>query len=115
MLDLLQPNRYVSARRNKGEKMTTRNELIQVFTAIQDETEMAAFFEEIFTSKEIDDLILRWRLLRDLHDGETQRSIAQKYRISLCKITRGSKVLKKKGSTAKKLLEKHYGKKEEEK
>lgn len=95
--------------------MTARAELIKVFTAIENETEMAAFFEEIFTSKEIDDLTLRWRLLRDLHEGETQRSIAQKYGISLCKITRGSKVLKKKHSTAKKLLEKHYRKEGEEK
>ncbi|MFP4350108.1 MAG: Trp family transcriptional regulator [Thermodesulfobacteriota bacterium] len=93
--------------------MTTREELIKVFTAIKDEAEMAAFFEEIFTSKELDDIALRWQLLRDLHDGETQRSIAQKYRISLCKITRGSKILKKQPSTTRNLLEQHYGKEEE--
>lgn len=93
--------------------MTTREELIKVFTAIKDESEMAAFFEEIFTSKELDDLTLRWQLLRDLHEGQTQRSIAQRYRISLCKITRGSKILKKRSSTTRNLLEQHYGKEEE--
>ena len=95
--------------------MATREELIKVFAAIEDESEMAAFFEEIFTSKEIDDLTLRWQLLRDLHEGKTQRAIAQKYRISLCKITRGSKILKKRPSITRNLLEKHYGKEEEEK
>jgi TrpR family trp operon transcriptional repressor len=35
----------------------------------------------------------------------TQRKIAEKYGISLCKITRGSKVLKKDGSVALKVLD----------
>jgi Trp operon repressor len=86
------------------------HELEKVFAEIMDYDEMVSLFEEIFTQKELRDLILRWQLLKELYEGHTQRSIASRYRISLCKITRGSRVLKKKGSTVKKILDTHYGK-----
>jgi Trp operon repressor len=86
------------------------HELEKVFAEIMDCQEMVTFFEEIFTQKELRDLALRWQLLKELYEGQTQRSIASRYRISLCKITRGSKVLKKKGSTVKKILDTCYEK-----
>lgn len=85
--------------------MKTRRELQKVFAEITDYHEMASFFEEIFTPKELKDLELRWELLKELHAGHTQRSIAAKHKLSLCKITRGSKVLKKQGSITKRLLD----------
>lgn len=66
--------------------------------------ELDFFFQEIFTPGELADLSLRWKLLTDLERGITQRRIAEKYRISLCKITRGSKILKKKDSIVLKIL-----------
>jgi TrpR family transcriptional regulator, trp operon repressor len=86
------------------------HELEKVFAEILDYQEMVTLFEEIFTQKELRDLTLRWQLLKELYEGKTQRSIALRYRISLCKITRGSKVLKKKGSTIKKILDAQYEK-----
>jgi Trp operon repressor len=86
------------------------HELEKVFAEILDYQEMVTLFEEIFTQKELRDLNLRWQLLKELYEGQTQRSIAIRYRISLCKITRGSKILKKKGSTVKKILDAHYEK-----
>ncbi len=86
------------------------HELERIFADITDYPEMIALFEEIFTAKELNDLALRWQLLKDLYTGRTQRSIALQYHISLCKITRGSKILKKKGSTIKKILDSSYGK-----
>jgi TrpR family trp operon transcriptional repressor len=83
------------------------HELEKVFAEIIDYQEMVTLFEEIFTQKELRDLTLRWQLLKELYEGQTQRSIASRYRISLCKITRGSKVLKKKGSAVKKILDAH--------
>jgi TrpR family trp operon transcriptional repressor len=85
--------------------MTSRDELIEIFTGISDFEEMKAFIEEILTPKEIEDLALRWKLLQELHKGSTQRSIASKYGISLCKITRGSKILKKDNSITRKILD----------
>jgi TrpR family transcriptional regulator, trp operon repressor len=91
--------------------MKARHELQKVFTEIKDCKEMVSFFEEIFTPREISDLELRWQLLRELHEGDTQRNIASRHQISLCKITRGSKLLKKPGSVTKRLLDSRYGKK----
>jgi Trp operon repressor len=92
--------------------MKPRNELQKVFTEISDYREMVSFFEEIFTPKEISDLELRWQLLRELHQGDTQRNIAARHKISLCKITRGSKILKTPGSVTRRLLDTRYGKRE---
>ncbi len=87
--------------------MASGNELIEIFAGISDFEEMKAFIEEILTPKEIEDFYLRWKLLQELNAGYTQRSIAAKYGISLCKITRGSKILKKDNSITKKILDKY--------
>lgn len=79
-------------------------ELLDVVLSIKHRDELEHFFEELFTPAELSDLSLRWKLLKELHAGMTQRKIAEKYGISLCKITRGSKVLKKSGSVALKVL-----------
>lgn len=84
--------------------MVSQDDLIEVFVRISDAEEMGAFLEEILTPKEIQDLALRWKLLQELDRGKTQRSIASQYGISLCKITRGSKILKKERSVTKKYL-----------
>ena len=89
--------------------MVSRDELIEIFTEISDFEEMKSFIEEILTPKEIEDLALRWRLLEELNKGHTQRAIAVKYGISLCKITRGSKILKKNNSITKKILDRYRG------
>jgi TrpR family trp operon transcriptional repressor len=83
-------------------------ELIEIFTRTNDQREMAVLFEEIFTPSEIDTLTLRWQLLKDLYEGKTQRKIAADHKISLCKITRGSKLLKAKDSYLKKVLDRLY-------
>lgn len=84
--------------------MRIDDQLLDVILSIKNKNELESFFEEIFTPAELSDLSLRWKLLKDLHAGMTQRKIAEKYGISLCKITRGSKVLKKEGSVALKVL-----------
>lgn len=56
--------------------------------------DLLRLFEEVLTPAERRDVALRWELMRRLYDGEPQRRIAETLGISLCKITRGSKVLK---------------------
>ena len=87
--------------------MTTTSELAQVLAQIEDPALMDRFLEEILTPSERKDISLRWQLLKDLHAGKTQRDIATEYRISLCKITRGSKILKNDNSVTRKLLQGH--------
>lgn len=87
--------------------MNTKDELAQVLAQIDDPTLMNRFLEEILTPSEKKDISLRWQLLKDLHAGKTQRDIAAEYRISLCKITRGSRILKNDKSVTRKLLQGH--------
>jgi len=65
-----------------------------LFAGVSDRQEMRRLIDEIFTSAERHDLALRWRLVQQLHAGMPQRRIAAELGISLCKITRGSRILK---------------------
>lgn len=94
--------------------MKGADSLASVFARIQDPVLMAEFFTEIFTPAEIDDLVLRWRLLEMLHSGNSQREIATELGISLCKITRGSKVLRSGGSVTERILLNRIGDKDED-
>lgn len=87
--------------------MSVDQELLEVVLSIKKLDELKDFFDDIFTPAELDDISLRWKLLKDLHKGMTQRKIAEKYGISLCKITRGSKVLKNKNSVVLKVLDRN--------
>jgi TrpR family transcriptional regulator, trp operon repressor len=84
--------------------MAGSEEIIEVFTKINDASEMKKLVKEILTPKEIKDLSLRWELMKMLTKKISQRKIAKTLRISLCKITRGAKILKDRNSVAKRLL-----------
>ncbi|MGD1816387.1 MAG: Trp family transcriptional regulator [Pleomorphochaeta sp.] len=88
--------------------MNDYDDLIKIFSETTDPKMMKKLFSEMFTDREQKDFILRWDLLKDLYQGLPQREIAAKHKISLCKITRGSKILKKDGSYVKKLLSDRY-------
>ncbi len=84
--------------------MQDLSELLKIITEISSEEEMNKLFEEIFTTKEKYDLALRWRLMKDLYNSVPQREIAHNLGISLCKITRGSKILKQEESICRNLI-----------
>ena len=65
---------------------------------------MDRFLGEILTDAERHDLALRWKLMEMLENGMSQREVAARLGISLCKITRGSRVLKKRGSVCRTLI-----------
>ncbi|MEA4859832.1 Trp operon repressor [bioreactor metagenome] len=87
---------------------TNYEDLISIFAKTTDPEEMKKLFEEMLTPSERKDLVLRWNLMKDLYRGLPQREIAASYGISLCKITRGSKILKQKDSYCKRLLSDRY-------
>lgn len=86
--------------------MQEMRELAQVFTDITDVKTMESFFEEIFTEAERKDLALRWQLMKMLNQKKPQREIASLLRISLCKITRGAKIVKDPESVSRQFLDK---------
>jgi TrpR family trp operon transcriptional repressor len=78
-----------------------------VLSSITSADDMRQFLKELLTPGEVRDIALRWRLLELLARGEPQRKIAEDLQISLCKITRGSKILKQRDSVTTRVLKKH--------
>ena len=88
----------------------TKKELIEIASSL-DQKLLLEFCECIFTPIEIKDLVNRWLLVKEINNGVPQRIIAQKYGMSLCKITRGSKELNKPDSAFRKILDQRENKK----
>ena len=63
------------------------------------------FLRSILTEYELTEVAARWALVRLIDDGSTQRNIAKDLGLSLCKITRGSKELKKDNSAFARMIE----------
>ncbi len=81
------------------------HELYVLLAKQSDEKFIGDFFGCLFTKAELNDFAKRWLLVKEIDRGTTQREIAKKFRISLCKITRGSRELKKENSAFRKLLD----------
>lgn len=86
------------------ELVESYKELISLFSKIDDEGLLEEIFGCLFTPTERRDFAERWQLVKELKAGTTQREIARKYNMSLCKITRGSKELQKPDSAFLKML-----------
>ena len=82
------------------------DELCALIAAESDKTFLAEFFNCLFTEAERKDFAERWLLVKEIAVGTTQREIACKFNLSLCKITRGSKELKKEDSAFRRMLQK---------
>ena len=85
--------------------MNKIEEIVRVLSNLKDQKLMKKFFESILTPNEINDISSRWELVKLLDQGCSQREIAKKLNLSLCKITRGSKELSKKHSAFKKCID----------
>ena len=83
----------------------TIRELCLILKKSDDENFIYEFFKCLFTPPELKDFANRWLLVKELDKGTTQREIAKKYGMSLCKITRGSRELAKTDSAFRKLLD----------
>jgi len=62
------------------------------------------FLYSLFTASEADEIAKRWALVKEIAGGKPQREIAKALGLSLCKITRGSRELKKEGSSFRRML-----------
>lgn len=79
-------------------------ELSTALAGVSDKNLVEDFLKCILTESEIGEVTSRWTLVRKIKDGQTQRSIAKELGLSLCKITRGSKELKKENSAFKRVI-----------
>lgn len=80
------------------------DELATVLAASSDPQLVSSFLTSLLTPAERLDIAARWELVNRINQGETQRRVASELGVSLCKITRGSKELKKPDSAFKTML-----------
>lgn len=70
-----------------------KKELFQVIMGIRDAKLLEEFLSDLLTPQEYIEVVTRWQLVKQLHAGIPQRAIAKKLKISIAKITRGSRML----------------------
>ncbi len=83
-------------------------DLIRLFTETNSIEDMKSLFSDLFTDAERKDFTIRWKLMNDLYQHVPQREIASNLRISLCRITRGSKMLKREDGYVRRKLSERY-------
>jgi len=74
---------------------------------INDAKLIEKFLQSILTENEIRTISSRWELVKLLDGGTSQRQIGRELNLSLCKITRGSRELKKENSVLKRIIEEY--------
>ncbi|HPB81124.1 MAG TPA: Trp family transcriptional regulator [Spirochaetota bacterium] len=82
-------------------------EIAEVLSVTGDPQLIENFLKSILTDYEAGEISSRWEIVKLLGDGMSQRKISEKLGTSLCKITRGSKELKKKNSSFRTMMEKY--------
>lgn len=83
-------------------------EIAEALARVEDPRLIAGFLQSILTPRELEEVGGRWELVKRLERGESQRSVARRLGMSLCKITRGSRELKKKNSAFRRILNVHF-------
>jgi TrpR family trp operon transcriptional repressor len=80
-------------------------ELAGALAKADDPALIEAFLRGLLTPAEVADIAARWALVKALREKKPQREIAKDLGLSLCKITRGSRELKKPGAAFQKMLD----------
>ena len=80
-------------------------ELSRPLASVKDSALLNDFLKALLTPQEYNAVASRWALVRLLDQGMTQRKIAETLGLSLCKITRGSREMKKEESSFRKMVD----------
>ena len=80
-------------------------ELSRTLASVNDSALLEDFLKALLTPQEYNAVAARWALVRLLDQGMTQRKIAETLGLSLCKITRGSREMKKEESSFRKMID----------
>jgi TrpR family trp operon transcriptional repressor len=90
---------------NSDRERRAIDQIAAILAKIEDRRLIREFLICILTKYEIKEIAGRWELVKLLYNGMSQRKIAEQLGMSLCKITRGSKELKKRDSAFKTVLD----------
>lgn len=83
--------------------MNNIKEIASSIKQLKSDKDIYNFLLEILTDSEVETLSKRWQILKMLKEGKTQRDISSVLKVSLCKVTRGAKILKNKNSVISKI------------
>jgi len=72
----------------------SHTELAQILATIHDESQMAKLLQAFLTPQELEDLVLRWEIIKLLHAGVPQREIAKQLGVAIGTVSRGARELK---------------------
>ena len=84
--------------------MDSIKEISKAINNLRSDSKVYNFLLEILTESEVETLSKRWRIVNMLMQGKSQREISKELKVSLCKVTRGAKILKNKNSVTKEIL-----------
>jgi len=84
--------------------MSAIREIASVLARIGDATLVEDYLVSILTPRELREVARRWELVKLLDRGVSQRTVSKRLGMSLCKITRGSRELKKRNSAFKRVI-----------
>lgn len=101
---LLLYGEYTRMNDESGLVAANLGEMARVLSKADDAELIEEFLYSLFTKAEADEIAKRWALVKRIAEGVPQRAIAAELGLSLCKITRGSRELKKEDSAFKKML-----------
>ncbi len=89
---------------DKKDEDNAFKELVLALSKTNDKDLIEDFLKSLLTDNEVYEISTRWALVKLIDSGITQRQISRDLGLSLCKITRGSKELKKEDSSFRKML-----------
>ena len=72
----------------------THTELASILTSINDTEQMGRLLQDFLTPQELEDLVLRWEIIKLLNTGMPQREIAQQLGVAIGTVSRGARELK---------------------
>ena len=84
--------------------MNNIKEISKTICKLTSDKSICNFLLEILTKSEVETLSKRWQILKMLNEGKSQREIAKELQVSLCKVTRGARILKTKNSIIRKII-----------
>jgi Trp operon repressor len=84
-----------------------QQELAVLLSKIKDSKLMDKFLEDILTPAEYEEVVTRWQIIKLLTQGMPQREIAAYLKVSIAKITRGSRELRDKNGGFWRVLKKN--------
>ena len=86
------------------------DEISELIASSKDKKQIMEYLQSLLTPSERKNITKRWKILKGLYQGKSQRKVAEEIGVSLCNVTRGARELKPADSGLRKFLNQYYSK-----